>query len=216
MTSATPATRARHRRSGSALLLRLRDSLPTRQPRASAELCVRTPPGAGIVPVPAPPRHGAVEPALAATGGWSEATLDTVVQGQLLRLARRLWSSHALLVRHSDSAAADSYLAEVRRAAAELAAIVDVHGWPLLDSAGPDGCDAALAIALAASLDQQQRLRPALARAVGSGRLPEAHLVQLATQIAQTLGAPVDDADRFHVPSADLTAAQLPACGWQR
>ncbi|MEE1820979.1 hypothetical protein PUR61_02000 [Streptomyces sp. BE20] len=198
MTSATSTARSRHRRSGPALIQRLRDTLPNRQPRVSAELCVRTPPGAGIVPVPATPRHSAVEPA--AAGGWGEATLDTVLQGQLLRLAQCVWDSHSMLLRRGAYAAAETYLAEVRCAVAALAAIVDAHGWPLVDLVGQDGCDAALAIALAASVEQQQQLRPALALAVAGGRLPEVHLVQLATQIAQTLGVPVDDTDRFPVP----------------
>ncbi|MGW2544063.1 hypothetical protein ACWC5I_25090, partial [Kitasatospora sp. NPDC001574] len=161
MTSATPIARSRHRRSGPALIQRLRDTLPNRRPRVPAELCVRTPPGAGIVPVPATQRHSAVE--AAAAGGWDEATLDTVLQGQLLRLARCVRDSHTMLLRCGAYAAAETYLAEVALAVAGLAVIVDVHGWPLDDLVGQEGCDAALAIALAASVEQQQRLRPALA-----------------------------------------------------
>ena len=192
MTSATQTSGLR-RRPNSGFLHRLGSRLPSYGQIPSTALCLRMPPGMDVVPAPKAPRPTAVAPTVARGDGWSELTLDIVVRAQLVRLASEVQRKEDILARFGGYGAAEAYLTDVRHAVAALTQLVDEHGWPGLDTAGRDGCDAALVIAQAAGLDEQRRLRAALARAVAAGRLPESHLLHLSTLIARATGTRLDD-----------------------
>ena len=192
MTSATQASGLR-RRPNSGFLRRLGSRLPSYGQNTSTALCLRMPPGVDVVPTPKAPRPAAVAPTVARGDGWSELTLGFVVRAQLVRLASEVQRKEDILARFGGYGAAEAYLTDVRHAVTALIQLVDEHGWPGLDTAGRDGCDAALVIAQAAGLDEQRRLRAALAAAVAAGRLPESHLLHLSTLIARATGTRLDD-----------------------
>lgn len=143
---------------------------------------------------------------MAAGDPTEAATLDTVLRDRLVRLAVAMQRKDEVAARLGSFPAAEAYLGDARRAVGELQLVVREHGWPRLNAVGRDGCDAALVIAQAAGLDEQQRLRPALATAVAIGAVPESHLVHLATLIARASGEALTDADRFG-PDAEGAAA---------
>ncbi|MEV7595767.1 hypothetical protein AB0O91_00050 [Kitasatospora sp. NPDC089797] len=119
------------------------------------------------------------------------------LRDRLVHLAQAVLRADELVSRQPTFGAAEVYLAEARHGVEEFLQSVRRGGWPSVQVVGRDGCDAALILAQSASLEVQLLLRPALARAVHQGGVPESHLVHLATLIARATGVPVDDADRF-------------------